>query len=282
MHKHTGWLVYNSRSGSFQEGLLRDIADALNASGTRLAGTTDCCSDELPDQSMLEREEVGILVVFGGDGTLSSVASSVAGWPGSMLPLPGGTANLLCRDLFGDRDLPAILADLAANRLAPRQHFGIAFSSGCALIEIVAGPGALWADAREQLREFDLAGALNKGFEAAGAGIAGPRVTIADPEIEPGKPLAALRLVPQSDGLALYGYGASEVGDFIAHGIAVLTRSFRENNYEKLAMRSEVVCGTDDGSPLSLMVDGERVDVGGEVRFWLEPFVMKLHGLADD
>jgi hypothetical protein len=282
MTKAACWLVFNSRSGSYREELIGAIREALAQGGLALAGETDCAAADPPAAADLRTADIGTLVVFGGDGTINSAARRAEGWDGNLLPLPGGTANLLCRDLFGDRDLAAILAALTAGELRERDHWTVSFAQGTALIEIVAGPGALWADAREELRQFDLLRALAKGIEAAGEGVSGARVKLIEPEQQATKPLVALRIVPQQGELVLYGYGAADFADFARHGLAVLTRSFREGNYEELASLSEFTCGTEDGSPLALMVDGERIDAGPQVRFRAQLLALRLLGLDHD
>jgi len=54
-----------------------------------------------------------VVAVLGGDGTMNNIGSHLAGGRAWMAPLPGGTENLLCRQLA----LPADPADAAALHL---------------------------------------------------------------------------------------------------------------------------------------------------------------------
>src|SRR3546814_9999791 len=70
----------------------------------------------------------------------------------AILPLPGGTLNLLSKALHGDRPAEDILADALAGR-GRRLHPPIVrCDAGDAYITIVAGPATRWAEVRETLR----------------------------------------------------------------------------------------------------------------------------------
>lgn len=103
-----------------------------------------------------------LIVVLAGDGTARSVASR-AGPDGPLVaPLPGGTMNMLPKALYGTTDwkaaLRAILEDGEPQYVSGGEVEGHAFY--CAAI---LGAPALWAPAREALRE----GRLGKAFTHA-------------------------------------------------------------------------------------------------------------------
>lgn len=100
-----------------------------------------------------------VLFVLAGDGTAGAIASS-AGPDGPLVaPLPGGTMNMLPRALYGTADWKAALRraleEGAPQRVAGGEvtdgHFRQAFY--CAAI---LGAPALWAPAREAVREGKL------------------------------------------------------------------------------------------------------------------------------
>ena len=100
-----------------------------------------------------------VLIVLAGDGTAGTIASR-AGPDGPLIaPLPGGTMNMLPRALYGAVDWKAALR-LALKEGAPQNVAGGEVSDGqfrkafyCAAI---LGSPALWAPAREAVREGKL------------------------------------------------------------------------------------------------------------------------------
>ena len=60
-----------------------------------------------------------VLVVLGGDGTISSAAAKCAAAGRLLIPLPGGTMNMLPKALYGDRTWPVALADTLSD---PKVH----------------------------------------------------------------------------------------------------------------------------------------------------------------
>src|SRR6476469_7550563 len=122
-----------------------------------------------------------MIVVHGGDGTLSRTIGDLEGFVGSVLPLPGGTYNLLARDIFGERDASSIVASLAAGDLEARRRPCIRGEGLLALAELLAGPGAKWADVREEMRDSNLGEVIAKGWDAAATSTVGPMVAVTRP-----------------------------------------------------------------------------------------------------
>jgi diacylglycerol kinase family enzyme len=125
-----------------------DIADF-----DRVSATQQLCR--------LAAQSPDFLVVWGGDGTHRTALNSVGRQPSNLVLLPGGTRNLLAKSLHGaetwDRILPAVLA-------APRQHVLPAgqIDSERFFCAMLAGAPAVFAGARESLRDGDLGAALNE------------------------------------------------------------------------------------------------------------------------
>lgn len=92
------------------------------------------------------------LFVIAGDGT-ARAAAELCGPTGPVLaPLPGGTMNMLPRALYGDRAWPEALA--AALRSGEARMVGGGEVDGRRfLVAAILGAPALWAPAREAIRE---------------------------------------------------------------------------------------------------------------------------------
>lgn len=92
-----------------------------------------------------------VLIVLGGDGTIRAAAERCGKAGIALVPLPGGTMNMLPKAIYGARDWPQALADtLAAPMLKPVGGGEVEGNSFfCAGI---FGSPALWAEVREAAR----------------------------------------------------------------------------------------------------------------------------------
>jgi len=110
-------------------------------------------------------QELEVLIVLGGDGTIRTAAEVCAERGPYLIPLPGGTMNMLPRALYGDvswedpleNTLTAPSAKvLSGGRVADKQFF----------VAAIVGAPTLWAEARESIREGALIDAIEKGSVA--------------------------------------------------------------------------------------------------------------------
>src|SRR4029434_7412151 len=126
-----------------------------------------CGNADQMERSFTEaaRQKLEVLVGGGGDGATRTAAEACAAEGRCLIPLPGGTMNMLARALYGHMSwqdaLAKILAAPAANvlsrgRVADKQFF----------IAAIVGAPTLWAEARESIRERDIGDAIEKGTVA--------------------------------------------------------------------------------------------------------------------
>jgi len=274
------WLIYNGASGSHDEGVLHDLVAALEAAGRRPSRVLDC-KDGTPDARAANAAGLGLIAIHGGDGTLSRAIGGLEGFEGTVLPLPGGTFNLLARDIFGDPDALEIVRLLGAGHLTPHRRPCIRGEGVLALAELLAGPGAKWADVREEMRDANLGEMIAKGWDAAATSTAGPGVALVEPQVGRADGYAGVRLVPRAGGMEIAGYAAEGLGDFLQHGIAILKRDFREGPHDELGAASRVTCRSLGDEPVPLMVDGERGEGASRLTFSLDTLACDLLGPAD-
>ena len=106
-----------------------------------------------------------VLIVLGGDGTIRTAAEVCAEKGPYLIPLPGGTINMLPRALYGDVAWEESLKNtltapslkvLSGGRIAGKQF----------LIAAIAGAPALLAEPRESMREGNIVDAIEKGSVA--------------------------------------------------------------------------------------------------------------------
>jgi diacylglycerol kinase family enzyme len=110
-------------------------------------------------------QKLEVLIVLGGDGTIRTAAEACADKGSYLIPLAGGTMNMLPRALYGDvaweESLENTLAApslkvLSGGRIAGKQF----------LIAAIVGAPALLAEPREAVREGNIVDAIEKGSVA--------------------------------------------------------------------------------------------------------------------
>ena len=110
-------------------------------------------------------QKLEVLIVLGGDGTIRTAAEACAEKGPYLIPLPGGTMNMLPRALYGDvaweESLKNTLAApslkvLSGGRIAGKQF----------LIAAIVGAPALLVEPRESMREGNIVDAIEKGSVA--------------------------------------------------------------------------------------------------------------------
>lgn len=253
------WLVVNPASGSNDDDAVETLVGQFAEAGHTPAKVIDISTEPDLSARALDSAGVGLLAVFTGDGSLSSVLAQVEGWRGEVLVLPGGTTNLLAKALHGDEvTAQSVIADFLGGTLVATRRPVIAWSKGKAVCEILAGPGATWSDVREELRDGAVGKVVQAALEAARQTTGGALVRVIDPEA--GKPdgYGGVRIVPEDDGLIVDGYGADSIAEYVQQGLALLKRDFREGPHDELGCHASLVCATVDGAPMDLMIDGER------------------------
>ena len=135
------------------------------------AGVTDCkiwCggSDKI-ERAFAEAAayKPKVLVVLGGDGTIRTAAGACSGTGVYLLPLAGGTLNMLPRALYGEvlwQD--ALKSTLAAPSI--KALSGGRIGDELFFVAAIVGAPGLWMEARESLRGRDIRVAVGKSAVA--------------------------------------------------------------------------------------------------------------------
>jgi diacylglycerol kinase family enzyme len=107
-------------------------------------------------------QKLEVLIVLGGDGTIRTAAGACAEKGPYLIPLPGGTMNMLPRALYGDVSWEDALKNaltapsakvLSGGRIANKQF----------LVAAIVGAPTLWVQARESVREGHIVDVIEKG-----------------------------------------------------------------------------------------------------------------------
>jgi diacylglycerol kinase family enzyme len=158
--------IINTSSGGCDLESEQKMLSILNRAG--IVESKAWCGDaEEMERSFAEAagQKLEALIVLGGDGTIRTAAEACAEKGPYLIPLPGGTMNMLPRALYGDVSWEDALKNtlvapsvkvLSGGRVADKQFF----------IAAIVGAPALWAEPRESIREGDIIDAIKKGSVA--------------------------------------------------------------------------------------------------------------------
>ncbi|MDB5237219.1 MAG: hypothetical protein JWL88_321 [Parcubacteria group bacterium] len=155
--------VINTASGSSTE----DSAEEMRALFTE-QGITPVhiwCTDSAGlSNAFVEMQQSGAdtLVVLGGDGTIRSAAALCTSSGPLLVPLPGGTMNILPKALYGDGSWQDVLRRILANPVA-RKISGGMMNGERFYISAICGAPALWANAREAWRAREISDVIEHG-----------------------------------------------------------------------------------------------------------------------
>ncbi|KGB56530.1 diacylglycerol kinase family protein [Sphingopyxis sp. SE2] len=256
-------LVCNSQSGSHDDAVLAEIVESCRAAGAPLVAVFALPDDEIPDAGELVRQGIDLLLVWTGDGTINAAATGAAGWDGAILPLPGGTLNLLSKKLHGDRPVTEILTDALQGKARRQPVPMIRSDDGDAFITIVAGPATQWAEVRETMRQDGLIEASRSAPDALDAMINAPGVAVAGH----GRTYPAIILTPTAQGIRADGILTEGTADVLRHGLAWLGGDFRDGPSEAIISGETIIL--ESGVPISLEYDGELGETPSPARFGL-------------
>ncbi|WP_137753420.1 diacylglycerol kinase family protein [Sphingopyxis sp. L1A2A] len=256
-------LLCNTQSGSHDDAVRDQIAELCRTHGAPLVATFALPDGDIPDVAELQRQDIDLLLVWTGDGTINAAATRGAGWDGAILALPGGTLNLLSKALHGDRPVSEILTDALQGRARRSPIPTVVSDAGTAFITVVAGPATRWAEVRETMRQDGLIEASRAAPDALDEMMNAPGVRIgADSKAYP-----AVILTPTPGGIRADGILTEGTGDVLRHGLAWLGGDFRDGPSEPVASGEIVVLESDQ--PISLEFDGELAEVASPAKFSL-------------
>ncbi len=216
-------------------------------------------------------EDFDLFIVLGGDGTIRSAAEAYVENGPILLPLPGGTMNILPKALYGELSWEEVLTQTLAAPSVRTLSGGKVRGKKFYITAIVGAP-ALWAEARESVREGDLGTALEKAGEAVehlfeklvtfkateelqgeteAVAIICPFVSEALPSTAPTFEVASIDVEGVLEAVSLATYGA--FGKWRDHDRVVLTKTR--------------VVEITSGKNIPAILDGERVNLDSPSRF---------------
>ena len=141
--------IINTSSGGCDSKSEVEMLEILKSAGVTNCKTWCGESDQI-ERAFAEAaaHKPKMLVVLGGDGTIRTAAKACTGTNTYLLPLPGGTLNMLPRALYGDLSWRDALRTTLAEPLAKALSSGRTGDELFFVTAIVGAPG-LWMEARE-------------------------------------------------------------------------------------------------------------------------------------
>ncbi len=159
-------ILLNTSSGGYDLKAEDDVEATLVAAGLKSVHTW-CGPGSNVEIALHEvaGNELDVLILLGGDGTVRAAAEACGGDGPLLIPLPGGTMNRLPSALYGARPWRQALRNTLAAPVVQVVHGGSVGGHQFCVSAIFGGPTRM-AEAREAMREHNLAKAMEKGVAA--------------------------------------------------------------------------------------------------------------------
>jgi diacylglycerol kinase family enzyme len=273
--------IINTSSGGCDTESEKEILDILKS-----AGVTDC-KTWCGDSDQIERafaeaatHKPKMLVVLGGDGTIRTAAHAFTGTDTYLLPLPGGTLNVLPRALSGDSSWQETLKTTLANPLT-RELSGGRVGDKLFFVAAVVGAPGLWMEAREAMRKGDILNVVGKAGIAFGAMFdttiqyfISPEVTGEAEVVAVICPLVSEQMSDSEQALEAAAIDVDNAAELLGLATAAAFGKWRDDENVTLTKTHQVIVQSKKDIPLFL--DGERVTVGKKAEISFVPVVVNV------
>lgn len=271
--------ILNTASGSFTPQAPAEVRAIFDKAGLT-HGEVVCASPADLDRALDEAvDRADVLVVLGGDGTIRSAAEKSGRSDNVLIPLPGGTMNMLPRALYGTRGWREALADTLSS---PEIHCVSGGRAGplAFYVAAVAGAPTLWADAREAVRERRFVEACKRAVTALRRHVSEPLDYIFDGCLTGSAeavavmcPLISKVMREDEEMLEAAAIDARSAGDLLRLGVNTLFNDWRNDPAVVRAKARRVVVTGHGRIPLT--VDGELVRLGRRVEIEFTPLAFR-------
>lgn len=255
------WLITNPASGSTSAEKSEALEAIFEERGMVLAGRTSFPEDPLPDSEELISANVDTLVLFAGDGTINTAACKYDAWRGRALILPGGTMNILSRQLHGEVE-PHDIVHTAHERGVSRTMPYVEAGPHRAFVSMIVGPAAAWAGAREAVRYRQFK-RLRRAVRVAWSRTWSRGVQLSDGTRRPARYKAVL-ISPEDGWLKVSGFSTSTFMEAAQLGWEWLMGNFNDAaSVDNLRSAHVTVTGR---RALHALFDGEEVKLRSPAR----------------
>lgn len=259
--------IINTSSGGcdleFEEKMLNNLKGAGIVEPRMWCGRADQMEPSLAEAA---GQKLDVLVALGGDGTIRAAAEKCTEEGPYLIPLPGGTINMLSRALYGDVSWEDALKNtlaapsarvLSGGRVADKQFF----------IAAIVGAPALWAEARESIREGDIVDAIEKGgvafqnmFETKVQYLISRKIRGEAEAVAVICPLISEEMSDSEQALEAAVIDVESAAEVIGVATAAAFGKWRDDRNILLTKTKRV--GVQSSKDIPAILDGERVNLG--------------------
>lgn len=275
-HARKTWLVINPDSGSYDDKAFKALQDCCGQNGIDVERVIRFPKDDLPRPDELDAAGIEFVTIYTGDGTINALVTSLYGWGGAVLVLPGGTMNLLSIRLHGDVEPDEIVQRFCSGKAGRERPHVIRCDAGDALAGMMAGPACAWSEVREAMRHFDVVAMAGSTAEALKESTDGPMVRVVSPPLGKSDGYPLVLMSPEDGKMSVDGYHAETLGEYAQQSLALLKRDFREGPHDKLGRLEEMTITACEGERLDILVDGEPRVSDCEATFRVVPCEVDL------
>ncbi len=220
-----------------------------------------------------------VLIVLGGDGTIRAGAEACTSSRPLLVPLPGGTINMLPKALYGTLSWQDALKGVLHNPKI-RNVSGGSIKGRQFFIAAIIGAPTLWAKAREALREGDLSAVVEKGVHAF-QNMLSLKIRYSFSETESGEADAVSVICPlisdvmddAEQSLEAAVVEVANAGGVLELASAAAFGKWRESTRVTTVKTRTIKVSADEDIPLIL--DGETMDLGKEIEILFVPRAFK-------
>jgi diacylglycerol kinase family enzyme len=268
--------IINTSSGGCDSESEAEMLDILKGAGVTNCKTWCGESDQI-ERAFAEvaAHKIEVLVVLGGDGTIRTAAEACIGTDTYLLPLPGGTLNVLPRALYGDSSWQQALKETLANPLTKELSGGRVGDKLFFVAAVVGAPG-LWMEAREAIREGDILNAIGKAgvafeamFDTTIQYFISPAVSGDAEVVAVICPLVSEQMSDSEQALEAAAIDVDNATELLGLATAAAFGKWRDDESVTLTKTHQVTVQSKKDIPLFL--DGERVKVGKETAITFVP-----------
>lgn len=221
-----------------------------------------------------------LLAVVAGDGTARS-AAEMCGADGPLLaPLAGGTMNMLPHAIYGARPWQEALVDILDHGVE-RPLAGGTVDGKLFLVAAILGAPALWAPAREAMREGKARLALERARTAWSRAFSSRlRYVMGDGPREKGEavifmcPTASRRLADDEQALEAAGLDLNGALEAFRLGLHAAVGDWRDDPAVDLHLCQEARVWAP--RPIPALLDGESVQLGAAAKVRFVPHVARI------
>ena len=236
------------------------------------AGVTNCktwcgeASDIGRSFAEAATHQLELLVVLGGDGTIRTAAEACSRSGSYLIPLPGGSMNMLPRALYGDVSWQEALKNTLADPVT-KMLSGGRVADNLFFVAAVIGAPALWVETRESIREGDVRGAVEKGVVALQTMFDNKIQYSISPEINGEAqvvavicPLISEQMSESEQALEAAAIDVENASELI--GLATVAAFGKWRNDRRVTLSKTQRVTVQSTKQIPLFLDGERVSVG--------------------